>query len=626
MFVRAYDRYLSMAAAELGVKTAFGSRGVRSIRWHILGCAATAVLLALAFPYPGWWPLALVALVPAVVTAMRSRRPRRLVWTSYLVSLAWWLYMLQWLTPVTVPGYVGLCAYMAIYMPVALLAMRAVHRQYRAAAVLAVPLVWVSLEMVRTYLLAGGFGWFQLGHALAAFRSDQRAATLVQVADVFGEHGVSFLAAMTSGLVVDLLTRPWFGRRSALTGRRRTVWPSLALWAVVMAAAVVYGHMRISQYDAATAGSTASGGASGGPSGGVAVAVIQTNVPQSNKDSPTAEQTEADWLRLFELTLEAVEREPELQLIVWPESVTPRPINPQAVLAAQQYGLDWGNYHEDVAGLANHLHVPLLVGASAGEDWQVVAQGEREILLATRHYNSVHLYHGDGRQDERRYDKIHRVPFGEYVPWIESWPWLLDLFLKHLTPYGFDYSLDAGVGLTVFEIDRAGGEPFRVATPICFEDTVSRLCRQMVYEPSGVKRADGLVNVTNDAWFSGWSQRRQHLQIATLRCIENRVPMARSVNTGVSGFIDSLGRIGALNADGGGALAGGSRDGGQHVEGVAIGRMVFDSRRTMYGRWGNRPMAGVAVCTGFWVGATPLVARSRRRRAGARQVRPGEIS
>jgi apolipoprotein N-acyltransferase len=131
-----------------------------------------------------------------------------------------------------------------------------------------------------------------------------------------------------------------------------------------------------------------------------------------------------------------------------------------------------------------------------------------------------------------------------------------------------------------------------IATPICFEDGDPPLCRWMVHGESGAKRAPLLINLTNDGWFAGSNQPWQHMQIATLRCIENRVPMARSVNRGVSGFVDSLGRVRQVVTVDGQA---------QNVAGVATARVPLDRRRTWYSVLGAIPMSGIALITALLI-------------------------
>ena len=108
----------------------------------------------------------------------------------------------------------------------------------------------------------------------------------------------------------------------------------------------------------------------------------------------------------------------------------------------------------------------------------------------------------------------------------------------------------------------------------------------MVYGNDGIKRADLLVNLTNDGWYMSPHQRYQHLQIAVMRCIENRVPMARSVNTGVSGMIDSAGRVGPLVTEGGAH---------QQVDGYVNAIVALDSRVTVYGRDREGAWVGISA-------------------------------
>ena len=137
-----------------------------------------------------------------------------------------------------------------------------------------------------------------------------------------------------------------------------------------------------------------------------------------------------------------------------------------------------------------------------------------------------------------RYDKIHRVPFGEYIPLREQLPWL-----KSFTPYAEGFGLDAGQQVGVFRHQH-----YRLLPLICFEDTVPHLVRHAVEvsrssDPASPGDNDCLVNLTNDGWFHGSSEHDQHLITASFRCIETRVPMVRAVNTGISAIIDGNGQI-----------------------------------------------------------------------------------
>lgn len=545
---------------------------------HLGLVGASAVLLGLSFPQPGWWPLAYVALVPLGVLAVRSAEMRRLAWSSLLVFSLWWLVRIHWLMPVTVWGYVSLSLFMGCYGAAALVLLQFIHRKYRSPMVLTLPLVWVSVEFVRGRFPLGGFAWFTLGHSQAAYDPAQSAGKIIQSADLFGELTVSFIVAMTSGLLVDMLTRPWY--RSSSRGRtrlRRAMRGGLVLWSVTFFAAWWYGYYRLHQSDQTTCA-------------GPRIMVIQTNVPQDNKNFPTADQLAADWRDLLERTRRAAQAGPKPDLIVWPETMVPAPLNPEAL---EYYGAPQANYHEQIQAMVQSIGTHLLAGSHASEDWVPItaADGSR-FKFPRRRANSVYLYDPDGAQSPARYDKVHRVPFGEYIPWVSAFPALKRFFIKYLSPYPFDYSLVAGSGLTIFELARSSpiskslAQPTRIVTPICYEDADSRLCRRMVWGHG--RRADLLVNLTNSAWYRGGSQRLQHLQIAVLRSIENRVPSARSVNSGISGFIDSAGRIGPL------VEVAGRR---QEVAGFAATRVRLDVRTTLYGRVGQVPVVAMALAT-----------------------------
>ena len=521
----------------------------------------SALLLALCYPRPGWGWLAHVALVPAAAIALRGACARRLAWTSYLVSLLWWLYMLRWLVPVTGGGLVLLAALMAVYLPASLLIVRLLHQRWRLPMVVALPMAVVSFELVRSYWPAGGFAWFMLGHALAPYQQDHSLSRLIQIADLFGDHGVSFLVAMTNGVIVDVLTIPWFLPRVHTRPRRnRKLVFAVLLWSVSMGAAWGYGQYRIDT----TANEP-----------GPTIAVIQTNVPHDNKQHATAEQMKQDWQRLLAMTSDALRHDPKPQIVIWPETVVPAPLNEEA---RKEYPVDW--VYEDIEAVVKQARVNLIVGAPSKD-----TRGR---------YNSAYLYRDNGTRAARRYDKVHRVPFGEYIPWVESWPWLKQMFVKYISPYDDDYTLVPGRRFTVFQTGQFGA-----VTPICFEDVVARVCRQMVYDPSDGKRADLIFNLTNDAWY-WFDERPQHLQIAVFRSIENRVPTARAVNTGVSGFISSLGRVGPIIAPQG-ANPG--------PAGFVVHAVEIDRRTTVFGRIGHIPVLAVAVVTALLT----LAARLRRK-------------
>ncbi len=534
------------------------------------------LLLGLAFPSPGWWPLAHIALVPMTLMASWADRGKRLFWTSFVASYLWWLVMLGWLIGVTGGGYAALAAYMALYYPAFLLLWRLIDRRHQWPAAITVPLVFVSLEYIRGTFLQGGMAWFGLGHSQAPYLPSHGNRWLIQVADLAGDWTISFVVAATNGFIVDLI-------RASLTpshnrSRLRALLPSTILWLLIFGGTLFYGVANTRPPSNNT----------------VPVAVIQTNISQNNKLSPTTEQMVADWQRLIELTRQAIAHDPKPLIIVWPETVVPFPVNPEqrAVYERQRADGTGGNellFHEAISALALEQRVHLFVGSGA--------------VLPDTHprqrLNSVFHYLPTGEQSPDWYSKIDRVPFGEYIPWVENWPWLKALFLKYLSPYGpgNDYSLTPGDRRVVFTVPR-DSDSIRVTAPICFEDAFARSCLALCYDRSG-KRSDIMLNLTNDGWYPGTDQGLQHVQMAAIRSVENRVPMARSVNTGVSCFIDSNGRIVSIVEKEGRV---------QEVDGLAVHTMAIDSRSTLFGKVGTGPVF-VLMCVMFLLAAESLSKR-----------------
>ena len=191
---------------------------------------------------------------------------------------------------------------------------------------------------------------------------------------------------------------------------------------------------------------------------------------------------------------------------------------------------------------------------------------------------------------------------GTFVPYRDSIPWLYRMLLSLGPPDMKEYELTAGKpdALTVFHLSHIGTggqtQEWRFVVPICFEDIVAPLVDDLMWDAHG-KRADFIVNITNDGWFHG-SERAQHLQSATFRSIEHRVPAARSVNTGISGFVDSDGRTSDLVAAG--------------TEGWSVKQLQLDDRTTVYSRVGDAFAEVCGIVTLGIVGYGLVVARNKQ--------------
>jgi apolipoprotein N-acyltransferase len=192
-------------------------------------------------------------------------------------------------------------------------------------------------------------------------------------------------------------------------------------------------------------------------------------------------------------------KDDKLDLILWPEASLPGLITD-----------DFESIYK-IRLTAKTLNTSLLIGSTAQEGDQF--------------FNSAFLIGADG-QMRGRYDKIHLVPFGEYLPLRPILGWI-----NHFVPLD-DFT--SGRTYKIFSLTPK----IHFGTLICFEDTLGDMCRQFA-----LKGADFFVNITNDAWFKNTREPFLHLQGAVFGCVENHRALAHAANTGVSALVDPVGRI-----------------------------------------------------------------------------------
>ncbi len=576
-------------------------------RWwgKVLLLLLGAGLLTAAFAPAGQWYLAWVGLVPWLVVLGGCRSQRAAFGWSWVAGTFFFIANMWWMAAVTGPGMVGLMCILGLYWGYAGVIVRGAgllrsadedgadrarwSRPWRWPTVrlALVAAAWVAAaEWFRGTWPWHGLPWLYLGY------TQSPVLTLCQVADVTGVAGVSFLLVTANGWVAL-----WLLDRMSV---RRLVPAGVAV--VATAAAVVgYGQYRLR---------TEPGRLTDGPR----VLVVQPNVPQDNsgdKGMPQQQLTDYHLTR----TRAALARTPGVDLVVWSETMMPA-INPAALahLAGTDYGQESRAAFHDVQDLAFDHDAAVLAGGKYLGEFDASDPGGR--IKVSDESNATYFFDRRGAMDDRIYKKIHLVPYGEFIPFKTGCPPLYKLAL-HLGPKDMaGYQLEPGSEdeLTVFRLarpdtatGRAAGEPWRIVTPICFEDIDADLCAAMFRPDVGTdrKRADVLVNVTNDGWFAA-NENAQHLQAAVFRSIENRVPTARAVNTGISGFIDPVGRTTGLLA--------------ARTEGTSVAVVQLDGRVTAFTRAGQlfaRACAGTTVAVvgvaglGWVVRRTGLRARRR---------------
>lgn len=551
----------------------------RASRQPVAAAVVAGLALWSAFPPLEWAWVAWIALTPLFRLAVEPVGGRRLYLAAWAGGLAFWLPSLQWvrLTDATAwTAWFTMAAIFSLWWPGFLALTRYAVFRLDVPLMIAAPVLWVGLEHVRAFILSG-FPWYYLGH------SQYRALPLIQVADFAGALGISFLIATVNAWVVDLLTLPVL-YRSPTGGRlrpRQTI--RLGYVLILMVGTLAYGEFRLnnSRFEE-----------------GPRIALLQTNFEQAYKSGANRHEILA---RIESLTLRAAARDPKPDLIVWPETSYPFytiEIDPKTsadALDAQLKRMNddlngdyWRKERERTDGYFHQLTDTLGVAQLVGSLRYDHAPDE------LRKYNAAILFK-PGEKVLQVYRKIQLVPFGEYIPLVDLLPWLMVF-----TPYrdGYVPSLTFGTEANALDLgDR------RIAVAICFEDTVPHLIRRFFAEAPDGRQPDVLIDTSNDGWFWGSSELDMHLAVSVFRCIENRVPLARAVNTGISAVIDGDGRILEVLP--------------RLTEGVLQATIPLDPRTAPYTSWGD--WLGLA-CVAVGIGIVPTGWIYRKIRPAAPRV------
>ncbi|MFQ5590983.1 MAG: apolipoprotein N-acyltransferase [Phycisphaerae bacterium] len=536
------------------------SRPWYSVETHvgcILHALAAVLLMSVIFAPISWWPLSFVCLVPWLFLAGVAPRAPRVYFYSYVLALVFVLVNMRWLYPATPLGYLALSVYQAIYFPFMACAVRHVVRRRRWSLAVAFPFVWVGSEMLRAVVISG-FPWFFLSHSL------YKVLPLIQVSDLIGAYGVSFVVAAVNGALSDVAITASMSRgshRPVLASRKTKL--ALAFAAALLAANTAYGWIRL------RAASSSKGPKIALIQGDFLDTVYPDDVPEGEK------VTDAVKMRAYLSMMQAASNDkPDLYLL--PESPWHMYLNPemrdlypfwqQSFRQLRQFAIDHNAYV--VTGSASRVDTPY------------------DLQATVRAYNSATVFGPDGAEP-KRYDKVHLVPFGEIVPFRFGRFHSVYLWLNSLMPFSGpdgteEYSIFRGSEFRTFALQSAsrGGATYHFGVPICYEDVMPYVSREFVRGRDGRKRADLLLNISNDGWFGRGIQQAQHLAISVFRAVENRVGIARAVNTGGSGFIEPTGRLHDVVAGNKGTFCPGRC-------GYAVASLGVDSRYSLYSRYGD---------------------------------------
>ena len=493
---------------------------------------AGGVLFALAYPPLDLLPLAILGLWPFLAFLDRDPeiRPRTGFVGGYLFGLAHFGALLYWIAGLTgfsvmaVPAYVASVLILALNGGLTGLAV-ALGRRRGVPVAVAFPLAWTAVEWLRSFGDLG-FTWAVAGDALAAY------PLLIQTAEL---GGVWLLTLWLTGLSAALyrLARPRPG-----TPRARVAALAIALAAVVPA----YGAWRIRDLERRI---------DGWPT--LRAAAVQPNVPQEVKWDPAF--VDETYRRLATLTLSAAEADPDL--VVWPESAVPGYLRYDPSARAL------------VTGLSSRIGVPIFTGTN---DADTLAGRSGSDAGDFRVFNAAYLVAGDSILPGR-YAKRRLVPVAERVPFL---PGQLSGFFERLSAWTGQFA--PGTGWTTWSVD---GHGFGVL--ICYESVFPESSRALVRNGG-----DFLLNITNDAWFGRTAAPYQHASHLALRAVENRVSFLRSANTGISGWVDPIGRYRERT--------------GLYVPGLVVADLPMSGIVTPWTRWGAWvPLASLIALAALWL-------------------------
>jgi apolipoprotein N-acyltransferase len=366
------------------------------------------------------------------------------------------------------------CATRAIIFLLFTAAVCAIRRRVRIPMALLGPMAMVSCELVVPQLFPCG-QWISQAWNLV----------VIQISELTGPLGVTALLMMVNGALYDLTLNARAGR-----------YPAMAA-AVLLAAALIFGAVRMRQIDAVVAQAPR-----------VEVGLVQPNFAYSVSEEFSRDEAVRQLTALQEQS-SRLERE-GAQLLVWSEGSYP-------VAVPRDFSADFSP--DSLAMIRRGFAVPALIGA--------------EMYDAARDdaFNSALLLDRNGKV-AGRYDKVRLMAFGEYIPGIEAFPWL-----RKFLPEGAG-RFTAGAGPGVISAQGPGDTALRLGPVICYEDILQGFLRGV-----GQLHPNLLVNLTSDSWFGADTEPWEHLALSVFASVELRVSMVRAVNSGVSALIDPNGRV-----------------------------------------------------------------------------------
>ncbi|NOZ61552.1 MAG: apolipoprotein N-acyltransferase [Calditrichaeota bacterium] len=448
----------------------------------------TGFFLSLAFPPFHLGFLAYVALIPFFFL-LQSKNFRESARWGYATGLFVNLGTLYWISWVTVPGAIAAILYLPVYFVLYAVIHTFLQRRLpEKYFYLCIPFLWTGMEYLRS-LGVLGFPWNSLAYTQTYYLS------LIQYAEYTSLFGVSFWIVWLNVIIFLIIKN--------VNNYRKIVF-YFALLILLFLLPYIYGKIVVPPSNEA-------------PQEKIRVGLVQGDIDPLEKwdDAFRMENLKIYQSLTYQMNTDS------LDLIIWPETATP------------VYLRDSEVYRQAIREIVDSLHVSLITGTP---DYQFLPDHSYKT------FNAVFSF-VPGKKNFDVYRKLHLVPFGERVPFTETFPFIADLLEKLEMGEG---NFSPGDSIVSFKIpwkktsaSRTASERryFMAPVVVCFESLFSNLVRKFV-----LNGADILIIITNDAWFGKSQAPFHHAQAAVFRAIENRISIARCANTGVSMFIDAYGR------------------------------------------------------------------------------------
>lgn len=470
-------------------------RSLRSYWPGLLAAGISGAALAALFPTYGWDWMAWFALVPLWIVIARADSAWHALWPGYLAGVVFFALSCPWIATTVhhygdlSTGVAGLVfvaflilmgSYLALFGWLGyLLGHGSGHRLWP------LPFIWVAVELLRTYTPMGGFPWNLLGYSQFEHVGFMMSTTIA------GIYGASFIIALANTLIAAICLRFWDARGVAA---QNSAWPTRGDGALAIGLAIILGFATVPYHPVTS------------PIHSLHARLVQPNTPLGGLWNDASLQRFLD----HQLRLSDPPGAPPVNLILWPEQPAPLEYAMQPAFQA--------------------MTAELLARTQATFVFDQVTYGLTPSgqLDVNSPHNSAILIRPDGTTGER-YDKIHLVPFGEYVP-LPGW-------LEHLLGAS---KLVQNVGdfvpgheLTLFHLDG-----HRFAALICYESIFPQLAREETR-----RGAEWLVNLSDDSWYGHSSAQAQGLMMARARAIENHRWLLRDTDNGITAAIGPYGRV-----------------------------------------------------------------------------------